>query len=186
MAKTYDSVVDMTRDLVGSEFAEKLKDDLDQKALATVLMSLRCGADLTQSEMAKKLNTSQARISKLEHSNIDRITVGDLMEYCKALDLNLAIEFHRRKTAVDYVKYHALEMKKYLTALANLAKKDETIEKNVKKFFAETSFNVLSILKDSLDALPNLKIKKTKKAPELKINAHFERVSKNERNAVPA
>ncbi len=169
MPKTYDSVVDLMRDLSGEESAEKLEENLDKKTLATTLMALRCNADITQKQMAEKLGVAQSKISKLEHSEFDKINVGDLLAYAGALDFNLSVEFHKRNYAAEHVKYHAIEINNHLQELAKLAHKDDKINAKVTDFFVEAAVNLLDIIDSGFELLPTPKKQKRKKAGQIEV-----------------
>lgn len=58
-------------------------------------------------------------------------------------------------THVEAVKVHALGIKKRLTALAELAQKDEEIERSIQGFFGEAFFNILGILAKCHEKMPH-------------------------------
>lgn len=169
MARRYQSVTEMAKHLTKDQkFQQELEKDIVGKDVAKTLFALRCREGITQAEMASRLGCTQSRISKLENSGLDGIKVSDLAAYAKALDLQASITFHKGMTAVQSVKFHALEIKKYLDHLAELAHRDDAIFEGVKSFYNVYLVNILSLFKKSADRLPK---KRAKQLPVLEISA---------------
>ncbi len=159
MAK-YNSVTEMTGSLTDEKFSKKVAGDMEQKKVAKLLFTLRCNAKLSQKEMADKIGCSQARISKLEKCDNDNIRIGDLMDYAKALRLELNIGYSPQgRTAVDSIKYHAFKIREKLNYLASLAKKDDKILEGVSHFFGEALYNVMNMFQESSSKLNRMQKK---------------------------
>ena len=158
MAKRHKSVPDLVRNLTDDkEFQEALQEELAKGALAKALFTLRCREGVTQKEMAERLNCTQSRISKIEHSDVGKLRVGDLIAYARALNLQLSIGFQKEMTSVESVKFHAFEIKRHLDHLATLAKRDDQILEGVSNFYAEALMNILRFFKQSASLLPETK-----------------------------
>ena len=156
MGKRYASVTEMVESVTGDKsYAQELEGDLASQSLARTLFVLRCQKGVTQAALAARLNWSQSRVSKLEHCALDKMKVGDLAAYIDALGLQTWICFHKKQmSAVEWVRFHALEVKKHLELLASLAHKDEGIYEGVKNFFGEALVNLLRIVETSAKRLP--------------------------------
>jgi transcriptional regulator with XRE-family HTH domain len=155
MAKQYTSVTEMVKDISeDADFSESFSEEVAERRVAKMLFTLRCAQGVTQKEMAERLGCTQSRVSKLENATLDNLRVGDLMAYAKEFDLCLSLGFHPRMTAVEKVKFHAIEIKKNLDFLVSLAHKDDEILKGVKDFFGEALFNLLNFVQISAKKLP--------------------------------
>ncbi len=155
MAKTYRNVEEMVKGLSeDKEFKESVLYEIKNKRLSKYLFSLRCEQNLTQAQLAKKINCSQSRISKIENSLDEDITIKDLLEYGNALDLQLEIGYRRRNIkTVELIKHHFLKIEEYLNKLANLAGKDKALIEGVKQFHAEAAFNMVAMILESASSL---------------------------------
>ena len=155
MAKTYSSVVDMVKDITqDKEFVQELEDLIARQSVGRELSTQRCKKGMTQGELAKKLGWPQSKVSKLEHTDDDKLRIGDVNDYLLGLGIRLTLHMHEEGPAVACIKYHALEIKKYLDQLAKLAKKDDTIFEGVTDFYCEYLYNALRIFVDSASKLP--------------------------------
>lgn len=158
MAKRHKSVTDLVRDVGGdASFQARLEDELAKKTLAKILFAMRCAGGVTQEEMAKRLGCSQSKISKIEHSEDTDLQLGDLIDYAKALDVQMSLAFHKHMNSVESVEYHALRMKEHLDRLATLASRDDQILEGVARFFNETLVNLLNLFSQSAAKLKESK-----------------------------
>lgn len=69
-----------------STVSKKSIEMLNKKQLVHLLFSLRVMEGYTQSEFAIKSKFSQSKISKIEHSEDDKLTLGELDKYCNSLN----------------------------------------------------------------------------------------------------
>ncbi len=111
------------------EFQKKATELIKERSLSRVPFALRNTGGVTQNDMAKKLGCTQSKISKLETASIDSIRVSDLVDYAKALDLNISISFHSKRNIVQNIKYHALQIRMHLDRLVGLAYKEADAHK---------------------------------------------------------
>lgn len=164
MGKQYKSVGDMVRGLSEDEkFKNEALNELQNRGIARLLFVLRCNNKLTQKAMAEKIGCSQARVSKIEASKDEELSIKDLEDYGKALSLKLTIGYREKNIKyVDMVKYHAFEIRRYLQLLSDLSKEDEQITDGVADFHFEALINISKII---FDGVMNLK-----KNTRLKIN----------------
>jgi transcriptional regulator with XRE-family HTH domain len=172
MGRKYKSVSEVVKNLTDDKkFHEDFKNQVFDKMLSKTLFAMRCSKGITQAEMAEKLNCTQSRVSKLEHSGLDAIKVSDLVSYAQALGLKMSIAFHEEMTSVESVKFHAFEIKKHLDHLADLAHRDDDIFEGVKDFYNEYLLNILRLFKQSETKLAK---KKPQKRDILEVSAPTE------------
>ena len=62
----------------------------------------------------------------------------------------------RHSTSVDRVKQHAFAIKRELDDLARIAGSNSTLQKGVASFFGEAFFNIVRLISESAQALPNV------------------------------
>lgn len=55
------------------------------------LLDYRLELGVTQTEMARRMQTTQAYVSKLERKPAERVALGWAMRYARALEMNLII-----------------------------------------------------------------------------------------------
>lgn len=153
--KRYTSVSEMLSDLPEDKaFAADFADHINQRQVVKQLVALRSAKGVSQQDVAKSLEVTQSKVSKLENGIDDDLRLGDLKGYLKAFDMDLGIVFaEHSRTITDEVKYHAFEIKRLLSKLARLAKKDEEIAKGVSSFFGEAFFNLVRMLQKSSEQL---------------------------------
>ena len=155
MAKRYKSVLAAVQSLIDDrQFQEEFEQQVASKQLSKTLFAMRCRKGFTQSEMAEKLGCTQSRVSKIENTVVEKIRVSDIVAYTQVLDMGLSINFRGSTSAVDCVKFHAFQIKKYLDDLAEMAHRDDDVLEGVKKFYIECLHNVLVLIKNSADKLP--------------------------------
>lgn len=172
MGKKYKSVSDVVKNLSDDKkFHDDFENQVFDKMLSKTLFTMRCSKGVTQAEMAEKMDCTQSRVSKLEHSGLDAIKVSDLVSYADALNLKMSIAFHEDMTSVESVKFHAFEIKKHLDHLADLAHRDDDIFEGVKDFYNEYLLNILRLFKQSENKLTK---KKTQKRDVLEVSAPSE------------
>jgi len=160
MEKKFNNVENMIKGLsTGEGFKNDSLKLIRGKRLSKFLFFLRCTSNLTQKELADKLECTQSRISKIESADDESLSIKDLMDYAKVLDLQLEIGY-RKKSAkiVDLIKYHAFKIDGYLKKLTNLAKekRDTPIADGVTKFCMEALVNISHLIVTHLVSLKKL------------------------------
>lgn len=155
MGEKYKSVLEMVKKIsTDDSYKELVANQIKGRLLAKFLFYLRCEHGLSQKELAEKIACSQSRISKIEHSLDKDLTIQDLLDYGKVLNLQLEIGYrHPSAKIVDLIKYHAFKIKAYFNELNTLAKDDEALNQSIKKFHLEAFFNIGKIIWDSLAKL---------------------------------
>jgi transcriptional regulator with XRE-family HTH domain len=166
MGEKYNSVSEMIGGVSKDNSHKELVDkQIKERSLSKFLFCLRCGHGLSQKELAEKIGCSQSRISKIEHARDVDLTIQDLVDYGKALKLQVEIGYRNPSAKiVDLIKYHAFKIKAYLNELNGLVKDDEALRKSIKTFHLEAFFNIGKIIWDSLSQIKlDIKDKECKK-----------------------
>lgn len=155
MGDKYKSVLEMIRNISSDEsYKELASNQIKDRKLAKLLFYLRCNHGLSQKELAAKIGCTQSRISKIEHALDKHLTIQDLLDYAKALNIQLEIGYrHPSIKIVDLIKYHAFKIKAHLNELNALAKDDTALSQSIKKFHLEAFLNIGKIIGDSLSQL---------------------------------
>lgn len=63
---------------------QAVRDRRKLEKLLEWLVSVRSDSGMSQTELAKKLNCSQSRISRMENGQMDNLSVEELREYVEA------------------------------------------------------------------------------------------------------
>lgn len=149
-------IKDSTED---KEMVQSLEDLINSKQISKTLFALRCRANMSQSDVAKKMNCSQGKVSKIENAGDTDLTIHDLVQYCSAVSMRLEIGFSdERMTMVDQVKYHYFRLRKYLDNMREMARGDETMEKGVESFTKEAFMNISFGLLECVQKASNIKL----------------------------
>jgi transcriptional regulator with XRE-family HTH domain len=151
-AKRFNSIDDLLADVSESpELNKKAQERISNRQLSKTLFALRCRCNFSQADLAKKIGCSQGRISKIEHSKDDKLTLKDIVDYCKATNNKIEIGFlPQNKNMVERVKYHYFIMKNILDEMYEISKGDEQFSQKVHQFTSEASLNVLHGLAECL------------------------------------
>ena len=154
--KQYSNVKDLVNATAkDAEFKRNFEEEFNARKLVRMLSSARASRGITQTELARKLGYGQPRISKIENSRDDSLRVRDIVDYAKALEINIA--FHvtgGKRNAADEIKFHAFEMKRKLEELAELADGDAQLIRGITHFFGEAFFNVTNMIVEAAEKLP--------------------------------
>ena len=105
MRKVFKNTSKMIATLSESKkFASDTINQLKIKRLAKFLFLNRCAQNLTQKELAKKVGCSTSKISKIEHSNDEDLTIKDLLLYSNVLNMHLKLNFSNGHFEIKVVK----------------------------------------------------------------------------------
>ena len=128
--------------------------------------------------------SSQSKISKIEDAFDQDITIKDLLDYGKALNLHLEIGYrHPSAKVVDLIKYHAFKIRSYLNMLTGLAKDDEKLKESIADFHLEALFNICKIIAVSLSKLDFTQKVKKKEEQLIHFSAPIEKLKELEKLA---
>lgn len=154
--KQYSNVKDLVNATAkNAEFKRNFEEEFNARKLVRMLSSARAARGITQTELARKLGYGQPRISKIENSRDDSLRVRDIVDYAKALEINIAFNVNGgKRNAADEIKFHAFEMKRKLEELAELADGDAQLIRGISHFFGEAFFNVTNMIVEAAEKLP--------------------------------
>ena len=94
MAKRYKNVAEMVQGMdLPPDQKKRQMEYLHARQLSRTLTVMRAQTGLSQVQVAEKLGWSQGRVSKLESKTDRDISVGDLLDYLKALDMQMTMTF---------------------------------------------------------------------------------------------
>ena len=153
--KKYGSLADLMQgEEIPQEIQNKVHELEDETRVVDHLARMRHAAGLTQAEMASALGLSQSAISKLE-GGLDRdLTIQEIQGYARVTRQRVGLTFGKPMTRVESVKHHAFAIRNDLTCLAQLANRHDELENDIKGFFGEAFFKILSILAECSERLP--------------------------------
>lgn len=138
--KAFKSLSDLLRD---SEETRSVAADVEkriaERRLIKRLMAIRVHKGLSQGDIAKAMDCTQSRISKLEASVDDDLRLGDLEGYIEALGLEIKVVVSKKTgiRAADAIKYHCQCLGRELDKLLGLAHGDAEIAHAIGKFSNE-------------------------------------------------
>jgi HTH-type transcriptional regulator / antitoxin HipB len=81
-------------------FKEAYKKAKLEEKIALDLIQLRKEAKLTQADLAKKLNTRQSAISRIENADIN-LTLLNLIKHAEALGVDVEITFKKKQEVIS-------------------------------------------------------------------------------------
>lgn len=153
--RRYANVSDLLlKEKVSAEVRAKASSLNAHTVVVRQLVSLRASAGMTQTDLAKKIGCTQSRISKIEASKDEDITLGVIRDYVQATETRIGIFCGKPISHVEAVKNHAFSIRRHLEALANIAPKHDELEPRIQGFFGEAFFNILNILSECQDRIP--------------------------------
>ncbi len=155
MGKKYASVTEMLK-AVGAD--TELRQEFKQLSAATrlsrLLFALRCKAGMTQAAIADCTGCAQSVISRIENAEDISLTIGDLLKYAEALDLQLHIGFGDRKMKIaDRFRYHLHSFSKCARELLEMAGDDLQILQGATDMFCGSARQFCKLLENSMDKL---------------------------------
>lgn len=157
--KKYSSVSELLHDTQeqGEVYShDEFETIVNSQKLIKELIALRTVAGMSQKQIADKMDCTQSRVSKLENSCDDDLSMGDVRQYMLALDIEMMVGGKRKHwTLVDEIKCLAVAIKRKLEKLAELADKDKSIASGIASFYAEAFVNFNKMLIDNAERLPS-------------------------------
>lgn len=168
MDKKYKNVLELIKNISDDKkFNKSLEEYMGRRQIGKILFALRCKKGLNQTQLAKKIKHSQGKISKIENSFDDELTIGDVRKFCNAVDIQLEIGFKPiNMSLVDRIKYHFCTFMSLINEIEAMSKGDEAMEKGAKEFKCEA---VLNLTKASLKLLENIDFQEDKEKNFLRV-----------------
>jgi len=149
---------------------EQTSKELKKRQLANFLVFLRCDNNLTQKELAKKMGYTQSKISKLEMSYDDQISIKDLLEYGKVLNLQLELGYRNKNVKIaELINYHIYRIRDYLARLVFMSKGDNAMTAGVFGVCESTLNKFIEIVDENIGIIKNAN-KKIAKEPSDEIH----------------
>lgn len=132
--KQFSSTVDLVRDIFDEEdagFASELEQQIQNRQLVRLLTTLRNKHGITQADVAREMDCQQSKISKIENSTDNMLTMGELEAYAKAIQCDVVLQFTKRnETSLERIKRYSQLIHRELCRLTELTPHDEKIPRN--------------------------------------------------------
>ncbi len=93
---------DLARDLKEAEFKKAYLEETQRLDLASKIHKLRKTRNMTQQELARRINSTQSVVSRIEQADYHQFKVETLEKIAAALDMVLVIDFKPRRKAIAY------------------------------------------------------------------------------------
>lgn len=153
-AKRHKNVVQQVREMADPDFANRVERRISQRQIVKHLMALRAAKDISQEDIAKVLGCTQSKVSKLESSNDDDLSLGDFHGYVSALGMEMRIVLvPEEQSSIDEIKYHAFSIKRILDRLAQQSE-DYKSKLAFSQCIMETAYNIGRFIRDSAKKVP--------------------------------
>jgi transcriptional regulator with XRE-family HTH domain len=154
-ARTAKTVMDLAR------LTSETDDDLSaleatirQRQIVNKLMAMRAARRLSQQDIATSMGVSQSKISKLEASNDDVLSLEDMRGYLQAMNLQVQILVCPKDwSPMEQVKYFACSIRAALNRMVELARTSESV-RLAEESHIETLCNLAKLIVDSANNLP--------------------------------
>lgn len=143
------------------ETAELVYKRIQARRLVKMLMSERVRHNLSQKEIAAKMDCSESKISRMESSNDVDLNFGDILAYARATGINISIMLDDstlpNATRIKHCVLVIASMLRHLTDLAKEEDEDDSIRNAINKFQVEVLMNFLIKYQESGAALPSIR-----------------------------
>lgn len=143
------------------ESVKQLEATIRRRQIVKKLMAIRAAKGLSQKGVADLMGVSQSKISKLEGSYDDAISLGDLREYLRALNLDLCmIACPQEWSATEQIKFHVSQIRGCLSRLVQVAHNttDAAVRAGIQQFHVEALVNMLVPVLKSAESLPKVSV----------------------------
>lgn len=130
---------------IDKEIVKGVEKNIKNHSISQGLTTLRAKADLTQAEMAKKMNVSQSFISKLEVASNDQIKLGDFAKFVAALGYETTLTISKPQNIAQKIKNTYNQLSTLLNELQQYAVNDDAILQSIAKFELEATHNMLNL-----------------------------------------
>lgn len=153
---------------IDKDTASKVNENIKNHSISQNLTILRAKTGLSQTEMAKKMKTSQSFISKLESASNNQIKIEDMCTYLATLGYETTISISRPQNIAQKIKSTYNQLSALLAELQKYAVDDDSILKGIAKFELEATHNMLNLASTLLERSSS-KMKKIYPQPEPQI-----------------
>jgi transcriptional regulator with XRE-family HTH domain len=130
---------------VEKETVKQVTENIKNYSISQNLTILRAKANLSQSEMAKKMKTSQSFISKLESASNDQIKVDDMCSFLATLGYETTITISKPQNIAQKIKASYCQLVDLVKELQKYAVNDDAILEGIASFEIEATQNMLNL-----------------------------------------
>lgn len=146
MDQRISTISDLMKEMgVEKETAKQVSENIKNYSISQNLAILRAKANLSQSEMAKKMKTSQSFISKLESASNNQIKVEDMCTFLAMLGYETTITISKPQNIAQKIKASYCQLVDLVKELQKYALNDEAILEGIANFETEAARNVLNL-----------------------------------------
>lgn len=138
-----------------AEVVRESQENERQRRVTLQLARMRTRAGVTQEQIAERLGLTQSAVSKLENGIDDEVTLRHLRAYAEATGQRADLSVGKPPNHVQAIKFHALQVRRHMMELAKLAHRDAELERGIHAFYEEALVNILDILSECQNAMPN-------------------------------
>lgn len=167
---------------VEKETAKQVTENIKNYSISQNLTILRAKANLSQSEMAKKMKTSQSFISKLESASNDQIKVDDMCTFLATLGYETTITISKPQNIAQKIKASYCQLVDLVKELQKYAVNDDAILEGIASFEIEATQNMLNLASMLIES-SSAKFDKIHPRQEPQIILQNENVNKPEKGA---
>lgn len=160
MAKLVTKVSELAAELgFNQKEMQAIDKQVSERSLSRMLTVLRSKEDLSQAQMATKLNVSQSFISKLENATNDQMNLSDIGKYLSNLGYEMTINISKPKPISQRIIQAYARLTSLFSEFQKCARDDNDILIGMAKFESEAARNVM-ILAQQLVESSTSKLKK--------------------------
>jgi transcriptional regulator with XRE-family HTH domain len=146
MEQRISTISDLMNEMgVEKETAKQVTENIKNYSISQNLTILRAKANLSQSEMAKKMKTSQSFISKLESASNDQIKVDDMCSFLTTLGYETTITISKPQNIAQKIKASYCQLVDLVKDLQKYAVNDDAILEGIASFEIEATHNMLNL-----------------------------------------
>lgn len=146
MDQRISTISDLMNEMGGEkETVKQVTENIKNYSISQNLTILRAKANLSQSEMAKKMKTSQSFFSKLESASNDQIKVDDMCTFLATLGYETTITISKPQNIAQKIKASYCQLVDLVKELQKYAVNDDAILEGIASFEIEATQNMLNL-----------------------------------------
>lgn len=146
MEQRISTISDLMNEMgIEKETAKQVAENIKNYSISQYLTILRAKANISQTEMAKKMKTSQSFISKLESASNDQIKVDDMCAFLAALGYETTITISKPQNIAQKIRSTYCQLVDLVQELQKCAVNDEMILESIASFEIEATHNMLNL-----------------------------------------